>query len=275
MKQEDHNVGPMLVPTIPITPAEEAQLITLFQQLQTAVVNYFANPTILPNQALQQACDQLYTFILNTFPTPDGRNVTRYSMFLLLGIKNALASLSAPVGKIAEMLNALYNALSVFVASLITSSPAVQNQLFNILVNLFAATSTELNSVQGETGPAGPIGPQGAQGPAGPPGLGGPQGFQGPPGVTGLQGQEGDQGPQGAQGAQGPPGPQGVQGPEGDNGVTGPTGPTGPQGPPGPTGPTGAFGISNALLAKSNKSTSFFVEGIQKNNKQGGHSDDE
>ncbi|WP_269800727.1 collagen-like repeat preface domain-containing protein [Bacillus cereus] len=265
----------MLVPTIPITPAEEAQLIALFQQLQTAVVNYFANPTILPNQALQQACDQLYTFILNTFPTPDGRNATRYSMFLLLGIKNALASLTAPVGQIAEMLNALYNALSIFVASLITSSPAVQNQLFNILVNLFAATSTELNTVQGETGPAGPQGAQGAQGPAGPPGLGGPQGFQGPPGVTGLQGQEGDQGPQGAQGAQGTAGPPGVQGPEGDNGVTGPTGPTGPQGPPGPTGPTGAFGISNALLAKSNKSTSFLVEGIQKNNKQGGHTDDE
>ncbi|OLR25802.1 collagen-like repeat preface domain-containing protein [Bacillus cereus] len=275
MKQEDFHVVPMLVPNIPITPAEEAQLLTLFQQLQTAVINYFANPTILPNQALQQACDQLYTFLLNTFPSLEGRNATRYSMFLLLGIKNALASLTAPVGQIAEVLQALYNALSVFVASLVTSSPAITNQLFTILTNLIAVTSTELNTVQGETGPPGPGGAPGAQGPAGPPGLGGPQGFQGPPGVTGLQGQEGDQGPQGPQGAQGAAGPQGVQGPEGDNGVTGPTGPTGPQGPPGPTGPTGSFGVSNTLLANSNKSTSFFVEGIQKNNKQGGHHDDE
>ncbi|MEK4418496.1 collagen-like repeat preface domain-containing protein [Bacillus sp. FSL K6-0268] len=275
MKQEDHNVVPMLIPTIPITPAEEAQLITLFQNLQTAVVNYFANPTILPNQALQQALTQLYTFLLNTFPTPDGRNATRYNMFLLLGTTNSLASLTAPVGQIAEMLNALYNALSVFVASLITSSPSVQNQLFVILINLFAATSTKLNTVQGETGPAGSQGPQGSQGPAGPLGLQGLQGTQGFPGVTGLQGQEGDQGPQGAQGSQGPAGPPGVQGPEGDNGVTGPTGPTGPQGPPGPTGPTGAIGVSNTLLAKKNKGTSFLVEGIHKNNTQGGNSDDE
>ncbi|WP_282082062.1 collagen-like repeat preface domain-containing protein [Bacillus cereus] len=187
MKQEDHNVVPMLVPTIPITPAEEAQLITLFQQLQTAVVNYFANPTILSNQALQQVLTQLYTFLLNTFPTPDGRNATRYNMFLLLGTTNSLASLTAPVGQIAEMLNALYNALSVFVASLITSSPSVQNQLFVILINLFAATSTKLNTAQGAQGAAGFTGPQGLQGPAGIPGVKGDQGTQGAQEVRDLR----------------------------------------------------------------------------------------
>ncbi|MEK4418752.1 hypothetical protein LW858_07265 [Bacillus cereus] len=48
----EHYVSPMLVLTIPITPAQEAELLTLFQNLQTAVIiNYFANPTLLPNQA--------------------------------------------------------------------------------------------------------------------------------------------------------------------------------------------------------------------------------
>ncbi|WP_218964026.1 hypothetical protein, partial [Bacillus toyonensis] len=84
------------------------------------------NPTILPNQALQQALDQLYTFLLNTFPTADGRNATRYCMYLLLGTKSRLAAAPVQIGQIAELLTALYNALSVFVASLITSSPAVQ-----------------------------------------------------------------------------------------------------------------------------------------------------
>ncbi|WP_144497477.1 collagen-like repeat preface domain-containing protein, partial [Bacillus toyonensis] len=106
-------VSPMLVPTIPITPAQEAELLTLFQNLQTAVLNYFANPTILPNQALQQALDQLYTFLLNTFPTADGRNATRYSMYLLLGTKSRLAAPPVQIGQIAELLTALYNALSV------------------------------------------------------------------------------------------------------------------------------------------------------------------
>ncbi|MGH0792429.1 collagen-like repeat preface domain-containing protein, partial [Bacillus cereus] len=212
--------------------------LTLFQNLQTAVINYFANQTNVTNQALQQACNQLYTFLLNTFPTADGRNTTRYSMFLLLGIQNTLAG-SPKVGSVAEMLNALYNALSVFVASLITSSPAIPNQLFNTIINLIAVTSTKLNTVQGGTGPMGPQGAQGPQGATGPAGLHGPIGVQGVPGITGIQGQEGDQGPQGPSGPPGPQGTQGVQGPEGDNGVTGPTGPTGPQGPPGPTGPTG------------------------------------
>ncbi|WP_180255219.1 hypothetical protein [Bacillus toyonensis] len=49
--EHEHYVSPMLVSTIPITPAQEAELLTLFQNLQTVVINYFANPTLLPNQA--------------------------------------------------------------------------------------------------------------------------------------------------------------------------------------------------------------------------------
>ena len=265
------NVVPMIVPTIPITPAQEAELLTLFQNLQTAVINYFANPTLLTNQALQQVLDQFYSFLLNTFPTAEERNTTRYSMFLLLGTKNQLAGVSPKVGQIASMLDALYNALFVFGATLITSSPAIKNQWFTILMNLIASTSVKLNASPGATGPAGPPGAQGTQGAQGAPGLAGVPGAQGIPGITGLPGVEGDQGPEGAPGVPGITGPTGIQGIEGDNGPTGLTGPTGPTGPIGPTGPTGPIGT---LLAKASKGTSFFIDAKSTKYKQGGNEDD-
>ncbi|MGR5980834.1 collagen-like repeat preface domain-containing protein [Bacillus cereus] len=240
----DTGITPMLVPTIPITPEQETQFLTLIQQLQIAINTYLNNPTSANNTTLRNALTNLYNFLLNEFPTQQGRDATRYSLFLLSTVNNRLAS-AAPSqsSEIAVILQSLYTTLSILISEFIMTN-LLRNQIFNILTSLVVTTAD--NAVIGGVGPTGPTGPQGLQGvpgPQGPQGLQGIQGLQGLQGSAGPQGPEGpegDQGPQGIQGLQGPVGPQGIQGPEGDNGVTGPTGDTGP------TGPTGLNITANA-----------------------------
>ncbi|PHD68089.1 collagen-like repeat preface domain-containing protein [Bacillus toyonensis] len=227
-------IMPELVPTIPITPAQETQFVTLMQQLQTAINTYLNNPTPANNTALRTSLTNLYNFLLNEFPTQQGRDATRYSLFLLLTVNNRLASVTpSQVSQIAIMLQSLYTTLSILVSEFIMTN-ANCNTILNILSGL--VTTTSIVSSSGGTGPTGPTGPQGIQGTQGIPGSQGPQGpqgiqgLQGPAGPQGPEGREGDQGLQGIQGLQGPQGPQGIQGPEGDNGVTGPKGATGATG---------------------------------------------
>ncbi|WP_282082082.1 collagen-like repeat preface domain-containing protein [Bacillus cereus] len=248
-------ISPMIVPTVPITPAQQTQLFTLIQQLQIAINTYFNNPNLVNRTALQTSLMNLYNFLRNEFPTITERDATRNSLFLLLAINNRLASAtSADVGQIATMLQSLYIDLSILMGEFMMDV-ALRNQILDILALLVRRTAAVPSSGAGTTGPTGPAGPQGptgatgpstgVTGPTGPPGSQGPAGPQGPQGIQGVQGPEGpegDQGPQGIQGLQGPQGPQGVQGVEGDNG---PTGATGPAGPTGATGPAGTGGISN------------------------------
>ncbi|MGR5866445.1 collagen-like repeat preface domain-containing protein [Bacillus cereus] len=208
------NVIPMITPTVPITPAQEAALLNLFANLQLAVTAYFNTPTPATQLQLKNEIDLLYNFLLNEFPTPDGRNATRFSLFLLLGTVNQLNGV-AQVGKISNMMQSLYNALSIFVAELLTSSPAVKNQLFNTLTFTVTITSHVPAGTTGPTGPMGAQGTPGSQGPVGAAGAAGPTGPQGVQGPAGIPGIKGDQGTQGAQGLQGPAGAQGSAGPEG------------------------------------------------------------
>ncbi|MEK4676378.1 MULTISPECIES: collagen-like repeat preface domain-containing protein [Bacillus] len=264
-------ITPQLVPTVPITPVQQAQLLALIQQLQIAINTYFNNPNLVNRIALQNSLINLYDFLLNEFPTVTERNATRNSLYLLLAVNNRLASAtSAEVGQIATMLQSLYTTLSFLMAEFIMDV-ATRNQILNILSTLVTRTAAVPSSGAGATGPTGPAGPQGATGatgpstgvtgPTGPQGIQGPAGPQGPQGLQGVQGPEGpegDQGPQGIQGLQGPQGPQGVQGVEGDNGATGPAGPTGATGSTGATGPTGAQDggtLNNAFITRTSTAT--------------------
>ena len=168
----------MIVPTVPITPVQEAELLNVFANLQTAVTAYFANPDFFNRDALQLAVNQLYIFLRDQFPTVEGRNATRYSMFLLITIVNQLAG-APEVSQIANLLQAVYNALSIFIMELLTSSPAIKNQLLNILLTLVAITAANSFGVFGPTGPSGPTGLSGLPGSQGLPGTQGPQGLQG------------------------------------------------------------------------------------------------
>ena len=221
----DTGITPMLVPTIPITPAQEAQLLTLMQQLQIAINTYLNNPIPANNTALRTSLTNLYIFLLNEFPTQAGRDATRYSLFLLSTVNNRLASATpSQSSEVAVMLQSLYTTLSILISEFIMTN-IIRNQIFNILASLVLTTAD--NAVVGGVGPTGPTGPQGLQGVPGPQGPQGLQGPAGPQGIQGPEGPEGDQGPQGIQRLQGPQGPQGIQGIEGDNGPTGPTGATG------------------------------------------------
>ncbi|MGR5864619.1 collagen-like repeat preface domain-containing protein [Bacillus sp. FSL K6-0268] len=144
----------MITPTVPITPAQEAALLNLFANLQLAVTAYFNNPTPATQLQLKNELNLLYNFLLNEFPTPAGRNATRFSLFLLLATVNQLQGV-AQIGKISNMMQSLYNALSIFVAELLTSSPAVKNQLLNTLTFTVTITSDVPSGSPGPTGPAG------------------------------------------------------------------------------------------------------------------------
>ncbi|MGH0791192.1 collagen-like repeat preface domain-containing protein [Bacillus cereus] len=232
-------IMPELVPTIPITPAQEAQLLALIEQMQIAVNTYLNNPIPANNTALRTVLTNLFTFLRDQFPTQAGRDATRYSLFLLSTVNNRLTSANpSQSSEVAVMLQSLYTTLSILISEFIMTN-VVRNQIFNILATLVRTTSDDAGAA-GPTGPTGPQGIQGFPGPQGPQGLQGIQGLQGPAGPQGPEGPEGDQGPQGIQGLQGPQGPQGIQGVDGDNGATGPTGPTGP------TGATGSNVTSNA-----------------------------
>ncbi|MBG9613177.1 collagen-like repeat preface domain-containing protein [Bacillus cereus] len=174
------DIGPMITPTVPITPAQEVELLNLFANLQTTVTAYFADPSTLNRQELQGSLNQLYIFLRDQFPTVEGRNATRYSMFLLLTTVNVLAG-SPEVSQVANVLQAVYNTLSIFIAELLTSSPAIKNQLLNILLYLVSITSTMSFGILGPTGASGPTGLSGSQGQQGPPGSQGPQGAKGRP----------------------------------------------------------------------------------------------
>ncbi|QDZ77487.1 collagen-like protein, partial [Bacillus cereus] len=228
-------ITPEMVPTIPITPTQEAQLLALIEQMQIAINTYLNNPIPANNTALRTVLTNLFTFLRDQFPTQAGRDATRYSLFLLSTVNNRLASATpSQSSEVAVMLQSLYTTLSILISEFIMTN-VVRNQILNILATLVRTTSDDAGAA-GPTGPTGPQGIQGFPGPQGPQGLQGIQGLQGPAGPQGPEGPEGDQGPQGIQGLQGPQGPQGIQGVEGDNGVTGPAGPTGA------TGATGAAG---------------------------------
>ncbi|PEP91821.1 collagen-like repeat preface domain-containing protein [Bacillus toyonensis] len=176
---------PELVPTMPITPAQEAALFNLIQQLQIAVNTYLNNP-IPPNRiALQVSLANIYNYLLNEFPTQQGRDITRYSLFLTSGISiqlNPANPVDVPQIQVATTLQSLYTTLSILISEFIMTN-VVRNKILNILATLVTRTSVVSGGVAGPTGATGP---------------------------------EGDRGPQGIQGLQGPPGPQGTQGVEGD-----------------------------------------------------------
>ncbi|MBG9615336.1 collagen-like repeat preface domain-containing protein, partial [Bacillus cereus] len=116
----DNLITPQLVPTVPITPAQEAALLALIQQLQIAINTYLNNPDQINNAALRNSLMNLYNFLLNEFPTVTGRNATRNSLFLLLSVNNRLPSATAAqVGQIATMLQSLYTTLSILIAEFI------------------------------------------------------------------------------------------------------------------------------------------------------------
>ncbi|WP_218923653.1 collagen-like repeat preface domain-containing protein [Bacillus toyonensis] len=235
---------PEMVPTIPITPDQEAALLNLIQQMQTAITAYLNNPNPGNTVALQTSLMNLYNFLLNQFPTQQGRDATRYTLFLTSGLSARLNTAKpTDVSQIAAMLQSLYTTLSILISEFVMTN-VVRNQILNILATL---TSTTANFSGG--GGAGATGPTGATGPQGDQGLQGPEGRQGDQGPTGPQGTQGLQGPEGRQGDQGPTGPQGtqgLQGPEGRQGDQGPTGPQGDQGLQGPTGPQGDQGPTGA-----------------------------
>ena len=83
---------------------------------------------------------------------------------------------------------------------------------------------TQLQNVQGATGPQGIAGLSGIDGATGPQGLTGSTGPQGIQGETGPQGLTGSTGPQGLTGSTGPQGLTGSTGPQGLTGSTGPQG---------------------------------------------------
>ncbi|QDZ77087.1 collagen-like repeat preface domain-containing protein, partial [Bacillus cereus] len=123
--QTDFNTGitPMLVPTIPITLAQEAQFLTLMQQLQIAINTYLNNPIPANNTALRTSLTNLYNFLLNEFPTQAGRDATRYSLFLLSTVNNRLASATpSQSSEIAVMLQSLYTTLSILISEFIMTN---------------------------------------------------------------------------------------------------------------------------------------------------------
>ncbi|PEP86169.1 collagen-like repeat preface domain-containing protein, partial [Bacillus toyonensis] len=106
---------PELVPTIPITPDQEVALLNLIQQMQTAINVYLDNPNPGNTVALQTSLTNLYNFLVNTFPTQQERDATRYTLFLTSGVSSRLnAAKPADVPHIAMMLQSLYTLISEF-----------------------------------------------------------------------------------------------------------------------------------------------------------------
>lgn len=152
----DTVITPMLVPTIPITPAQESTFLSLMQTFRDTVNAYLTNPISANNIALRNSMTALYNFLLNEFPTQQGRDATRYSLFLFLTINNRLISASpTQVFQIATMLQSLYTTLSILISEFIMTN-TVRNQLLDIVATLVSTTSTV--SGGGSTGPTIPIG---------------------------------------------------------------------------------------------------------------------
>ncbi|PEP91766.1 collagen-like protein, partial [Bacillus toyonensis] len=171
---------PEMVPTIPITPDQEAALLDLIQQLQITSNTYLNNPNPANRTALQTSLTNLYNFLLNQFPTQQGRDATRYTLFLTAGFSTRLNTANpADVPQIATMLQSLYTTLSILISEFVMTN-VVRNQILNILANL---TSTTANFSSG-----GGVGATGLKGTTGATGSQGAQGFQGPEGPTGPTG---------------------------------------------------------------------------------------
>ncbi|QDZ73832.1 collagen-like repeat preface domain-containing protein [Bacillus cereus] len=160
------SITPEMVPTLPITPAQEAQLLALIEQLQIAVNTCLNNPIPANNTALRTSLTNLYNFLLNEFPTQAGRDATRYSLFLLSTVNNRLASATpSQSSEIAVMLQSLYTTLSILISEFIMTN-VVRNQILNILATLVRTTSDDagaagpqgIQGVEGDTGPTGPTG---------------------------------------------------------------------------------------------------------------------
>ncbi|MGR5865599.1 collagen-like repeat preface domain-containing protein [Bacillus cereus] len=159
-------ITPEMVPTIPITPTQEAQLLALIEQMQIAVNTYLNNPIPANNTALRTVLTNLFTFLRDQFPTQAGRDATRYSLFLLSTVNNRLASATpSQSSEVAVMLQSLYTTLSILISEFIMTN-VVRNQFLNILATLVQTTSDDAGAA-GPTGPTGPIGPTGPTGPTG------------------------------------------------------------------------------------------------------------
>ncbi|WP_142951015.1 collagen-like repeat preface domain-containing protein, partial [Bacillus toyonensis] len=193
-------------------------LLNLIQQMQIAINTYLNNPNPTNTVALQTSLMNLYNFLVNQFPTQQGRDATRYTLFLTSGLSGRLNTAKpTDVPQIATMLQSLYTTLSILISEFIMTN-VVRNQNLNILATL--VTRTSVVSEGGVTGPTGATGAAGAKGATGATGATGPStGVTGPTGPQGLQGPAGPQGPQGLQGVQGPEGREGDQGPQGIQGL--------------------------------------------------------
>ncbi|MGR5969687.1 hypothetical protein ACT7C1_22755 [Bacillus paranthracis] len=85
-------ITPEMVPTIPITPTQEAQLLALIEQmckLQNKHVSVQSNSS--QQRRFAHCSAKLMNFLRDEFPTQAGRDATRYSLFLLSTINNRLA----------------------------------------------------------------------------------------------------------------------------------------------------------------------------------------
>ncbi len=246
------SIPPGVPPSIPVSPAQIAQLEQLLNQLIATLQAYIQNPNPQTISSLQQIINE-FTSLISTFPS---NPQTTFLTELLQNISSSLQDPNISPSQISQLFQQFLSSLSSFVSTLILDPATLQTIINSVLEAINVSTGGVGEGAPGPTGPQGPEGPQGPQGVQGLQGEPGPEGPQGPQGVQGLQGEpgpEGPQGPQGVQGLQGIPGDPGAQGPTGI-GITGPTGATGPQGPtgpagggtgggtPGPTGPTGPAG---------------------------------
>ncbi|MBJ8113931.1 collagen-like repeat preface domain-containing protein, partial [Bacillus cereus group sp. N6] len=95
-----------------------------------------------------------YNFLVNEFPTQQGRDATRYTLFLFSTISNRLVvAPPAQVFQIATMLQSLYTTLSILISEFIMTN-VTRNQILNILAAL--VTTTSAVSDGGGVGPTGP-----------------------------------------------------------------------------------------------------------------------
>ncbi|HDR7794302.1 TPA: collagen-like repeat preface domain-containing protein [Bacillus luti] len=222
------SIPPGVPPSIPVSPAQIAQLEQLLNQLIATLQAYIQNPNPQTISSLQQIINE-FTSLISTFPS---NPQTTFLTELLQNISSSLQDPNISPSQISQLFQQFLSSLSSFVSTLILDPATLQTIINSVLEAINVSTGGVGEGAPGPTGPQGPEGPQGPQG---------VQGLQGEPGPEGPQGPQGPTGPAGGGTGGGTPGPTGPTGPAG--GPTGPTGATGPTGDIGPIGPQGIQGI--------------------------------
>ncbi|WP_170955259.1 collagen-like repeat preface domain-containing protein [Bacillus cereus] len=133
-------------PSIPITLEQQAELLSLFNNLEQATTDYFDVPTPANQDVLLDVLNGIFIFLEEFWDT--SYSSVAYNQYLIVQVFNTFTVQPIVLGKIAQILQQLYAKLELFVQDVIIDEVTFNTLLQNVSI---ATQVTAAQPVSAET----------------------------------------------------------------------------------------------------------------------------